>query len=157
MTPPRGDNWAGCLGHDLGHVGVSVAEGSHAVVCGLVTAFFAIRFSTAELIKLLGISTESWPINCDGTDLRPDLRNRRGGGHDLPLKRLPVVPDDPRPVLDGNLSLGFVLLVIPFLNIRKNLESIWLPNHVIPVDMYGHSAAWWFNMAYLAVALTVIF
>ncbi|MFB3787501.1 MAG: hypothetical protein ACE15F_14150 [bacterium] len=162
MTPPRGDNWAGCLGMTVALFLFLWRKGLTPVVfAGLVTAFFAgLGFSTAELIKLLGVSTgivANWHSVMEQT-----FGLISGIGVAVAMiflsKRLPAVPDEP-PVRYWTevFSVGFVLLVIPFLNIRKNLESVWLPNHVLPVAWYGHSAAWWFNLAYLAVALTVIF
>lgn len=160
MTPPRGDNWAGCLGMTLALLAFLWRKGlSPVVFAALVTAFFAgFGFSTAELIKLLGVSTgivANWHSVMEQT-----FGLISGIGVAVSMiylsKRLPAVPDEP-PIRYWTeiFSLGFVLLVIPFLNIRKNVESVWLPNHVIPVEMFGLSAAGWFNLAYLIIAGTV--
>jgi hypothetical protein len=51
----------------------------------------------------------------------------------------------------------FLLLVVTYINIVKNIHTIWLPKGVIPEIMHGIPLLWWFRFAYLAVAAAVVF
>ena len=51
--------------------------------------------------------------------------------------------------------LGFVMLGITYLNLRKNVAQ-WVDTKSMPAEMAGFSAWAWFNWAYAALALTLI-
>ena len=52
-------------------------------------------------------------------------------------------------------AAGFVLLVIPFLNLSKNPEQ-WVKDKAIPPLLYGLSAQTWFDLAFLALGLAFL-
>jgi len=52
------------------------------------------------------------------------------------------------------LAVGFVLLVIPYLNLRKNVAD-WTRAGAVPQAMYGMPAWAWFDLAALAVAASL--
>ena len=55
------------------------------------------------------------------------------------------------------LVVFFVMIVITYVNIVKNLEAVWLkPDHLtVAPKLWGYSTYLWFNLAYLALAITV--
>ena len=59
MTPPRGDNWAGCLGMTLASCGIAVGPGfgevaRAALVCGFIGG---IGFAAASMLKLVEVTS----------------------------------------------------------------------------------------------------
>jgi hypothetical protein len=50
------------------------------------------------------------------------------------------------------VAVGFVLLLIPYLNLRKNVRD-WVQAHAVPENMYGIPAWIWFDLASLIVAI----
>ncbi len=55
----------------------------------------------------------------------------------------------------ATFALGFTVLAIPYLNLRKNVEQ-WLQAHTVPETMAGLPAWAWFDLGYLLVALTFL-
>jgi hypothetical protein len=53
------------------------------------------------------------------------------------------------------VAVGFVLLGIPYLNLRKNVRD-WVRVHAVPEVMYGIPAWFWFDLAFLVVAMGMI-
>lgn len=161
MTPPRGDNWAGCLGMTAAMLYWLMRNKLAPVAwASLVAALFGgIGFSSGELIKLLGIATKV-PANWHSV-MEQSFGFISGVGIALAMGRLstlaPVMVEEP-PIRRWAepFSVGFILLVVTFVNIRKNLESVWIPNKVVPESYYGLPAEWWFNLAYLALAAVVV-
>jgi hypothetical protein len=160
MTPPRGDNWAGCVGmtagllaycrrHRLG--GVVLA----AVVSGLIGG---IGFAAASMLKLAevtsGIET-NWHSVLEQTT---GLFN--GVGIAVALRLLertePRLSDHPpRRRWTEPYAVGFVLLGITYLNLRKNPQQ-WVRAGAVPAVMAGLPARTWFDLAYLALAVAVL-
>ena len=69
-----------------------------------------------------------------------------------------MIPKNPRCGTSGRkselLAVGFVLLVIPYLNLRKNVAD-WTRAGAVPQAMYGIPAWAWFDLAALAVAASL--
>jgi hypothetical protein len=53
------------------------------------------------------------------------------------------------------LAILFVVLVVSYLNIVKNLEAVWYPHGTVARELSGYSTNAWFNLAYAALALAV--
>lgn len=53
-------------------------------------------------------------------------------------------------------AVAFTLLLIPFLNIRKNIQSVWLPNGDVPAALLGVPIQWVFDGMYLVLAATLL-
>lgn len=74
----------------------------------------------------------------------------------MPALRAPRLVDDPR-VRRGTevYAVGFVLLLITYLNLRKNpLE--WVKRGTMPAAMVGLPTENWFDLAYLLLAIAVL-
>jgi hypothetical protein len=156
MTPPRGDNWAGCLGmvgglwlylyrHRLG----LVAEAS--LLCGLVGGF---GFAGGNLLKLLGIATGAQ------TNWHSVLEQTYGFINGIGLatallwvarRAPPLAEDAPRRRWTEIYALAFVLLGVTYVNLRKN-PGHWVEAKAMPQVLLGWSAETWFLAAYLSLA-----
>jgi hypothetical protein len=155
MTPPRGDNWAGCVGMVVGMwvyfqrhglSGVTFAS----LICGFVGGF---GFASGQLIKLLGLST-GWQTNWHSI-LEQTYGLINGIGLAVALfwvaRHAPKLSEEP-PLRrwTESYAAAFVLLVVTYLNLVKNPEA-WVNAKAMPAVLYGLSAETWFNLAYLAL------
>ena len=162
MTPPRGDNWAGCLGmtlavlwycRQIGLVEVTRA----ALVCGFIGG---IGFAAASMLKLVEVTSgyeTNWHSILEQTTglfngigvavalASLDKWNKSVDRDDNPEHRTRAEP----------FALGFVLLAIPYLNLRKNVGE-WVRVKAMPAEMVGLTAAAWFNLGYVLLALTLL-
>jgi hypothetical protein len=160
MTPPRGDNWAGCLGMTVGLLAYCARYDLFGVAwAALATGFLGgIGFATAAMLKLVEITCgyqTNWHSIMEQTD---------GLFHGLALAaafgvvaaRAPTVSDPPavRRWTDP-YAVSFVLLAITYLNLRKNVNE-WVRVKAVPPLMHGLAAAVWFDLGYLALALAII-
>jgi hypothetical protein len=71
-------------------------------------------------------------------------------------RRAPSIKDDlqGRPWADP-VVVGFVVLGIPYLNLRKNVTQ-WITHKVVPGAMAGMATWIWFDLAYFLLALTLL-
>jgi hypothetical protein len=163
MTPPRGDNWAGCLGMTVGALWWLRRAGlAGAARAGLVCGFIGgIGFAAASMLKLVevtsGYQTNWHSILEQTTGLFNGLALAAAMA---PLARsAPAVDDDAdAPTArrrTATYALAFVVLGITYLNLRKNVGQ-WLQAHAVPGRMAGLSAGAWFDLAYLLIALTFL-
>ena len=160
MTPPRGDNWAGCIGTVIGIWVWSWRQGLPGVtfvslLTGLIGGF---GFATATLIKLTGMTT-GWETNWHSI-LEQSYGLINGVGIAVALfwlaRRIPRVTEEPalRPWADP-LAAGLVVLGITFFNLRQN-PPVWIQiKSVLPV-LLGLSTQTWFDLAYLLLALAFV-
>ncbi|HKQ80148.1 MAG TPA: hypothetical protein VJ810_41030 [Blastocatellia bacterium] len=160
MTPPRGDNWAGCAGmvagmlfyfqrHKLGDVIWA------SVVTGFIGGF---GFATATLFKLIAVKT-GWNTNWHSV-LEQTYGFINGAGVAVAMlflsKRLPRANDEPAERRWTDLfAIAFTLLLITWLNLSKNPER-WVKAKTIPEAMAGIPTQLWFDLAYLSLAAAVI-
>ena len=163
MTPPRGDNWAGCLGMTAGAIVYCLRTGLAEVArAALVSGFIGgIGFAAASMLKLVEVTsgyTTNWHSILEQTT---GLFN--GIGIAVAMSGLarrvgPVDEEDPAPHANRRFAelwtVGFVLLVIPYLNLRKNVAD-WTKAGAVPQGMYGIPAWAWFDLAALAVAASL--
>ena len=147
MTPPRGDNWAGCVGlvggllvfcwrYDfIGIAFATVATG----LCG------GLAFALGQMIKLLWIRT-GWQTNWHSV-MEQTQGLLFGVGLSLGIGALgigtPRLPDSAPPPWTSAFALVFVLVGVTYLNHRKN-ASTWV-EHVdaLPERPYGLPVAGW--------------
>jgi hypothetical protein len=160
MTPPRGDNWAGCVGmvgallwycrstglHDVAHA---------AMVSGLIGG---IGFAGASMLKLVEV-TSGYETNWHSI-LEQTTGCFNGIGLAVAMaglaRRTPSLPDPPeRRSWTGLYAFIYVLLGITYINLRKNVRQ-WVASKAMPADMAGLPAWVWFELAYLLLAVTVI-
>jgi hypothetical protein len=160
MTPPRGDNWAGCLGMTLGLLVYCRREGLEPVARAALASGFigGIGFAAASMLKLVEVTsglTTNWHSILEQTT---GLFN--GLGLAVAMGGLaadaPRVSDEP-PVRRWTevFAVGFVLLLITYLNLRKNPIN-WIRDGVMPATMAGLPTWAWFDLAYLLLAIALI-
>jgi hypothetical protein len=170
MTPPRSDNWSGALGMTIGLFIFLYRQREWGITwTGLVTGLFGgLGFSGATLIKLVlmypgfqdrflgGRVVTNWHsvleqtfgfISGVGVALAMAfLSTRAPRMAESPLVRRWAEP----------LTVLFVVLVVSYVNIIKNLEAVWFPNKTVATELSGYSTYAWFNWAYVALALTIV-
>jgi hypothetical protein len=164
MTPPRGDNWAGCLGMTVGALVYCTRSGLPEVArAALVSGFIGgIGFASASMLKLVEVTSgyvTNWHSIMEQTTgffngigiavaVRglvgrcPRIENVAQSRHAVRRWAEPV-------------AIGFVLLGIPYVNLRKNVAA-WVRAGAVPEFMYGISASLWFDLACLVAALGLI-
>ena len=160
MTPPRGDNWAGCVGMVMGMWIYFWRQGLHSLlfvslISGLIGGF---GFATADLLKLLGIATGL------DTNWHSLLEQTYGLINGLGLavvlfwlaRRSAPVSDTPteRTWIDY-FAVAFVLLVVSYVNLVKNPEE-WVKAKAMPAVLYGLSPEIWFEAVYALLAVAFI-
>lgn len=160
MTPPRGDNWAGCLGMVGGLLGYGWRRRQPGLILATLASGFigGFGFAFAQLVKLLLIRT-GWQTNWHSVlEQTCGFLNGLGiAGVMLWLAgRAPRASDNPASRRwTEPFAAGFVLLVVTYLNLRKCVET-WVEAKAVPAAMYGLSAEAWFGLAYGVVAAVVI-
>jgi hypothetical protein len=162
MTPPRGDNWSGCLGMTLGALWwlrrIGLAPAARAgLVCGFAGG---IGFAAASMLKLVEV-TSGYETNWHSI-----LEQTTGLFNGLALavamspllRSAPAADDDaesPASRRTASYALAFVVLGITYLNLRKNAGE-WVRVGAMPKEMAGLSTGAWFDLAYLLIALTFL-
>lgn len=170
MTPPRGDNWSGALGMLVGVIVFLIRRRDWEILwASIVTGFFGgLGFSGATMLKLVlvhqgfqdrvfgGPVSTNWHsvleqtfgfISGIGVAVALGYFSTRAVRHseDSSLRRWA----EPACVL-------FVMLVLTYVNIVKNLEAVWLKDpRTLQDTMWGLSSETWFDLAYLALALAI--
>jgi hypothetical protein len=164
MTPPRGDNWAGCLGMTVGALVYCLRFGLLEVArAALVSGFIGgIGFAAASMLKLVEV-TSGYDTNWHSI-LEQTTGLFNGIGIAVALRglssRVGVVTSDHRFGPSEHrwtkpVAVGFVLLLIPYLNLRKNVKD-WVSARAVPEIMYGLPARFWFDLAFVIVAVGVV-
>jgi hypothetical protein len=170
MTPPRSDNWSGALGMMIGVVAFLMRRREWEILwVSIVTGFFGgLGFSGATLVKLVlvhpgfqervfgGPVSTNWHSVLEqtfgfiagiGVAVAMGYLSTRAARHseDASLRRWA------EPV-----CLLFVLLVVSYVNIVKNVEAVWLKDpRTLQDTMWGWSSHTWFHLAYLALAIAI--
>jgi hypothetical protein len=172
MTPPRSDDWAGCLGMMVGMwvylqrsglTGVTFASvvtgfigglGFASATClklvevtsGLQTNWHSILEQTYGLINGLGVAVAFWL-------LIPRARTVSENSHIDPDS--PVSQNLPIRRWTDWFAVAFVALLVTYLNMQKNPEQ-WIEQKAVPEYMYGIHTIHWFNMGFAALSAVVI-
>ena len=161
MTPPRGDNWAGCLGMTAALLWYCRRAGFSDVA--RPRSFAGSSAGSASPLR----RCSSWSRSL--ADTRPtgiaSWSRQRGFsmGSDWPcaLSGLagstpPAEADEPDGYSFTELAaLGFVVLGITYLNLRKNTAH-WVAVKAVPAEMAGLAAGTWFDIAYALMSLTFL-
>jgi len=142
MTPPRGDNWAGCVGMVVGLLLWCRAYGLDGVSCAAWTCGFigGIGYALAQFLKLLFIQSGRQ------TNWHSVLEQFQGLFHGVGLavamgrliRYSPVVSGDLPPATWTRVfAVLFVLVVLTYLNHRK-ASSTWVQKvETLPERFYG--------------------
>lgn len=160
MTPPRGDNWAGCLGMTAAMLIYGARTGLGATVLGGVVAGFVggLSFAAAPMLKLMEVRS-GWETNWHSV-----MEQTTGLFHGLGIalvmlylaKRAVPVIDEPRIRRWTEVyAIVFVLLGITYLNLRKN-PAEWVKQRAVPEMMGGLPAVTWFDLGYLLLTVAVV-
>ncbi len=160
MTPPRGDNWAGCLGA-VGAAWFYLRRRnlSGVLLASLVTGFVGgVGFSLATALQIAELRT-GWQTNWHSIlEQTYGLINGIGIGVAMWLsaRSAPEVSDDP-PVRRWTdwFAPACVVLLLTYLNARKNPEE-WVKAGAMSQVLYWFQPITWFNIGYLALAAAVI-
>jgi hypothetical protein len=169
MTPPRGDNWSGALGMMIGMFVFLYRQREWGIAwTSLVTAFFGgLGFSGATLIKLVlvypGFQTQVFGREVS-TNWHSVLEQTFGfiSGIGVALAmaylstRAPRQEETPPARRWAEpMTVLFLLLVVSYVNIVKNLEATWFPANVVAPELYGISTYVWFRIAYVALGIAI--
>jgi hypothetical protein len=160
MTPPRGDNWSGCLGMYAGLLVYCWRMALRDVaLASLITGFLGgIGFASAVMLKLVevrcGLETNWHSIYEQTAGLFNGLA--LAAAMAVLARRTPRVADDP-PIRRWTevYAVAFVLLAITYLNLRKN-PGTWVKDHGMARVMYGLPLATWFDIGYASLAVAVL-
>ena len=171
MTPPRGDNWAGCVGLVIGVLGYCWRyELSGVAFATLMTGFAGgFAFSFGQLLKLLYIRTglqTNWHSVMEQTQgLLFGLGIAVTFG--FLLNRTPRVEADPNfPQWMEIFAVFCVLIALTYVNYRK-AAGTWvdlvdaLPERFFGLPVVGwfrHSRGWigWFELFYIGIGIACV-
>lgn len=160
MTPPRGDNWAGCVGMVAGMLAYFEWRKLRALtLASLICGFFGgFGFASGQLTKLMWIKT-GWQTNWHSV-LEQSYGFINGLGVAVAMlmlaARTPRVSDEPRERRWTEIfAICFVLLGVTWLNLTRNPET-WVKAKTVPEMMAGLSALTWFHLAYVALSAVMI-
>lgn len=161
MTPPRGDNWAGSLGLCAALLWFFHKNGLRpALQAALITgATSGLGFSIGQWVKACGL------ISGIPTNWHSILEQSYGflAGLGVAWAAWWLAAKAPDPESDGSqlrvhsaAYAAFLLVVMTWVNISKNLNAVWLKGGTVPAHFYGLDAYSWFSLAYLALAAVIL-
>lgn len=171
MTPPRGDNWAGCVGMVVGllvHCWQFKLGGVAFVT--LMSGFAGgVAFSFGQLLKQIGIKTG---IQTNWHSVMEQLQGLLFGvgiaiTFALILDRTPPLETEPTfPRWMEMFAVLCILIALTYLNYRKAGQT-WVDSvDSLPERMFGlpvigwfrHSRGWigWFELFYIALSIMLI-
>lgn len=169
MTPPRSDNWSGCVGLFFALALYLIRHKNRAGLSVALWGFLAggLGFAVGDFVNMLGWA--QWgPIGrfsaLQGLDYWKWMEQLfgliMGIGVGLVFLRsirrrlLPPVEDQE----SGNLNtvaLLFLLLVMTWSNLFKNVRN-WAKGNAIPEQLFGVAAKWWFLLIGLVLSAGVL-
>ncbi|MDX2037440.1 MAG: hypothetical protein SFX72_12380 [Isosphaeraceae bacterium] len=150
MTPPRGDNWAGCLGMFLGLLVFLFREKQTAAAWVAVNTgvWGGAAFALASTIKLLGMTSgvkANWHSILEQT-----YGFLNGIAIAVPMSALAARsrPADAESAASSSstpdlFALWFTIVAVPYVNLIKNVDR-WISSKSIPGEMLGLSSYWWY-------------
>jgi len=161
MTPPRGDNWAGCLGAVAGMWVYMQRNSLRGVTqASLIAGFIGgVGFSLATAIQILWLKT-GWHTNWHSVlEQTYGLINGIGIGFAMwfvARHAEPVSDTPPMRRWTDWLAPAAVLLLVTYLNARKNPEQ-WVDTKAFPPMLYWFPPMVWFNIGSVCIAAAVLF
>lgn len=169
MTPPRSDNWSGCIGLFAALLFYLIHRRNFAAVSLALHGFLAggIGFAVGDFVNMLGRA--QWgPIGSlpalQGLDYWKWMEQLfgmiMGLGIAIPFLRhlrrnLTPPQDDQDSGALNTVALLFLLLVMPWSNLYKNVRNWSLGKH-IPDQLFGIPTKWWFLLVGLILSAAVI-
>ena len=170
MTPPRGDNWAGCLGLFVALVGWLVGKRDRAALLLALYGFLAggIGFAAGDFVNMLGRA--QWgPVgryealqNLDSWKwMEQGFGFLMGGGVGLGFARLlrgglaPAAEDETKGPL-GVVALVFLFVVMMWENLFKNVRN-WARDGHLRDGLFGLDPRLWFLGVGVLLTAAVLF
>lgn len=162
MTPPRGDNWAGCTGMIIA-IGVwSIREKMPVVslttlVCGLCGG---LSFAAAPMLKL-SLTTSGYETNWHSVmEQLTGFMNGLGVAWALWLANRATTAEMQSDEMKVSYfwqawCVAFIWLFITFINLWKNAEE-WVKQGAMAANLYGIEILTWFELGYLGLTLTLL-
>ncbi|MEA3225816.1 MAG: hypothetical protein U9Q07_07675, partial [Planctomycetota bacterium] len=169
MTPPRSDNWSGCVGLFAALLLYLVCRQNRAAVIVALCGFLAggIGFAVGDFVQMLGRA--QWgPIGrweaLQGLDYWKWMEQLfgliMGAGVGFVFLRWmrpklapPAEDKDSRNL--NTVGLIFLLLVMMWTNLHKNVRT-WAKGDHIPEQFFGIRTGWWFLLVGLLLSATVL-
>ncbi len=171
MTPPRGDNWAGCVGMVVGVLVYCWQYKLSGVAYVTLMAGFTggIAFSFGQLIKMLCIRTG---LQTNWHSVMEQVQGLLFGiglavTFGYIINRAPTLETDPNiPRWIEIFTVFCVIIALTYLNYRKAVQT-WvdtiesLPDRFFGLPVVGwfrHSRGWigWFEVFYIALTIALI-
>lgn len=164
MTPPRSDNWAGSVGLGAGLIVWLYRQQERTVLRAALTtgAAGALGFMLGQAVAVIGRSLAPelnwWSVMeqtfgfIAGAGLLLATRHPAADGSTTGEAET----SPPEPGWTYGFAVGFLVLAVPWLNIRKNPATIWLRNQVVPERMGPLSIDTWLTLAFALVATVVV-
>lgn len=170
MTPPRGDNWAGCVGVLVALVGWLVATRNHAALLMVCYGLLAggIGFSVGDFMNMLGRA--GWgPMGAEGPLRALDYWKWMeqlfglimGLGIGIGFAQLvrgnlaePVEDEENGPL--RLVALVFLFVVMMWINLFKNVRT-WTRNQLLREGLFGLDPWWWFLLVGIVLTMAVLF
>ncbi len=168
MTPPRSDNWAGCVGLFLAFLAYLIWRNNRVALYLLAWGFFAgaFGFAIAELPQVLGrgywgtlgewvfrYQLDCWKWMEQGFGLLMGamvaigaLRVQRG--------ELTTPTEFPSKNFDF-LALIYLLVIVMWENLYKNVKH-WNKENLLAPKLFGFENYWWFIIIGSLLALVVV-
>ena len=168
MTPPRSDNWSGCVGLFVAIVLYLIHKQNRAALQVTLFGFLAggIGFAVGDFFNMLG-RAQCWPIGrieaLQGLDYWKWMEQLfgliMGAGAGLAFLRWlrPKLAPPAEDKSDRNLNtvgLIFLLLVVMWTNLHKNVLN-WAKGKHIPEHLFGIPAQWWFLLVGLILSAMI--
>jgi len=169
MTPPRSDNWAGCVGLFAALLTYLYKQKNHVAFALALYSFLAggIGFAVGDFVNMLGRA--QWgPIGryeaLQGLDYWKWMEQLfgliMGLGVGLAFLRYVRAKLEPPTEDQSNgklntVALLFLLLVMMWSNLSKNISN-WSKGHNIPEQLFGIGTKWWFLLVAVCLSLVVV-
>jgi hypothetical protein len=169
MTPPRGDNWAGCVGLCAALIVHLARAKNHVALMLMLYGLLAggIGFAVADLVGILGRA--QWgPVGCylalHDLDYWKWMEQLFGFLMGLGVAlgfvrvirgRLAPAPEAPSPGILRAVPLLFLLVVMMWENLFKNVRN-WNEHGNLREGLFGLSARDWFLVVGLLLTATVV-
>jgi hypothetical protein len=169
MTPPRSDNWSGCVGLFVALVLYLIYQKNRAALIVTLWGFLAggVGFAVGDFVNMLGRA--QWgPIGhfaaLQGLDYWKWMEQLfgliMGLGVGLAflrnVRRRLLPPTEEQESRNLNtVALLFLLLVMMWSNLFKNVRN-WAKGNAIPEQLFGVPTGWWFLLVGLLLSATVL-
>ncbi|MFM7593795.1 MAG: hypothetical protein ACKO85_18565, partial [Isosphaeraceae bacterium] len=162
MTPPRGDNWAGCTGMIIA-IGIwSVREKMPVIslttlVCGLCGG---LSFAAAPMLKL-SLTTSGFETNWHSVmEQLTGLMNGLGVAWAISLANQATRAETQSDEMNVSYfwqawCVAFIWLFITFINLWKNAEE-WVKQGAMAAKLYGIEILSWFELGYIGLTITLL-